>query len=56
MWTTQKKEKLLKINELLLTECDIFQSYLNLKFKNEKIGLKYILKVCSNPRATFLDA
>ena len=47
------KEKSLGINELSLTERDVFQFILNLQGKKEKIGLGYILKNCPHPRATF---
>ena len=47
------KEILFGLNELSLTERDIFQSILNLQGKKEKISLENILKDSPHPRATF---
>ena len=49
----RNKEKLFGLDDLSLTERDIFQSILNLQGKKEKISLENILKDCPHPRATF---
>ena len=49
----RNKEQKLGLDKLSLTERDIFQKILHLQDKNYDIGLDYIIKNCSHPRATF---
>ena len=54
LWTLlRNKEKSFGLNELTLTERDIFQVILHLQGKANQISLEKILKNCPHPRATF---
>ena len=49
----RNKEKQLGIDNLSLTDRDVFQTILYLQHKSFKLYLDVILKNCNHPRATF---
>ena len=49
----RQEEKKFGLDQLSLTERDIFQSILYLLGHNKQIGLQNILNSCQHPRATF---
>ena len=54
LWSLLRyEEKKFGIDNLTLTERDIFQAILHLKGNKDKIKLEKILESCPHPRATF---
>tara|TARA_B100000989_G_C19283524_1_gene361284 strand:- start:239 stop:538 length:300 start_codon:yes stop_codon:yes gene_type:complete len=54
LWSLlRNKEEQFGLNELSLTERDIFQAIIYIQGKNKQISLEDILKRCPHPRATF---
>lgn len=47
------KEQEYGLDDLSLTERDIFQSLINIQGKESQISLEYVTKNCPHPRATF---
>ena len=49
----RQEEKKFELDQLSLTERDVFQSILHLLGQNKQISLENILDSCQHPRATF---
>ena len=49
----RQEEKKFELDQLSLTERDVFQSILHLLGQNKQISLENIIDSCQHPRATF---